>query len=70
MTSQSIERLRKLENLEQKLALLRREYPSAVISRQKTIHMMARSLQIAYEKITGKPYQRPLENSLIQKGIV
>lgn len=63
MPRYTINQLRKLEKIESKLALLRKEYPTAVRSRQKTITLMARSLKKAAELVTGRPYQKPLDTA-------
>lgn len=54
------DQLRKLNYIETKLAELRKEYTTAAPSRQKTIRLMVRPLKTAWEKITGKPYQKPM----------
>ena len=57
----TIEQLKKLQYYERKLAELRKEYATAPPKRQDTIkRLMAPCLIIAWEKVAGKPYQKPM----------
>lgn len=56
----TLDQLKKLENYEKELAYFRKEYSTAVPSRKKTILLMVRALKLAWRKVTGEEYQRPL----------
>lgn len=63
MPKYTLDQLKKLENYEKELAYFRKEYSTAVPSRQKTILLMVRALKLAWRKVTGEEYQRPMLDS-------